>query len=308
MMRRMAELILHHYDPSPFSEKVRLVLGLKRLAWRSVVQPMVLPKPDLMPLTGGNRRTPVLQVGADVYLGTAPIAAELERRRPQPSIWPDGSAGLADIAALWADEVLFRASSAYAIRDPARFPERFHRDRAAMRGHAPPDPARLAADAPHHLEQLRLQLGLVERALGQGRAYLFGEAPSLADFAVYARLWWAQLFGGDRGELAGLPAVEAWRARIAAIGHGERVEMTPAEALGVAKVATPEPPRNDATSANYRLGERISFAVEAFGPDPVEGEVAGIDVATVALRRRDPAVGEVIVHLPRLGYRATRLA
>src|SRR5436190_12933567 len=70
------ELIFHHYDPSPFSEKVRLVLGLKRLAWSSVIVPMVLPKPDLVPLTGGNRRTPVLQIGADVYCGTNLIGCQ----------------------------------------------------------------------------------------------------------------------------------------------------------------------------------------------------------------------------------------
>ena len=32
----MAEFILHHYAMSPYSEKIRLALGLKRLAWRSV--------------------------------------------------------------------------------------------------------------------------------------------------------------------------------------------------------------------------------------------------------------------------------
>jgi len=100
-------LILHHYDPSPFSEKVRLVLGLKRLAWRSVIQPMVLPKPELMPLTGGNRRTPVLQIGADVFCGTNLIAEELERRFPRPTIHPEDSKGLAEMVSLWADEVLF---------------------------------------------------------------------------------------------------------------------------------------------------------------------------------------------------------
>jgi glutathione S-transferase len=37
------ELILHHYDPSPYSEKVRLMFGLEALTWRSVIVPMVLP-------------------------------------------------------------------------------------------------------------------------------------------------------------------------------------------------------------------------------------------------------------------------
>ena len=41
------------------------MLGFKGLAWKSVEQPPILPKPDLTPLTGGYRRIPVLQEGAD---------------------------------------------------------------------------------------------------------------------------------------------------------------------------------------------------------------------------------------------------
>jgi glutathione S-transferase len=62
----MADIILHHYDISPYSEKVRLGLGLKGLAWASVELPVIMPKPDLTPLTGGYRKTPVLQIGADI--------------------------------------------------------------------------------------------------------------------------------------------------------------------------------------------------------------------------------------------------
>ncbi len=41
----MGEIILHHFDSSPFAEKLRLALGLKDLAWLSVEIPMVVPKP-----------------------------------------------------------------------------------------------------------------------------------------------------------------------------------------------------------------------------------------------------------------------
>jgi len=75
----MNELILHHYPQSPFAEKARLMLGLKGLSWHSVLIPPVMPKPDLIALTGGYRRTPVLQVGADIYCDTALIARRLER-------------------------------------------------------------------------------------------------------------------------------------------------------------------------------------------------------------------------------------
>ena len=69
----MGELILHHYDVSNFSEKVRLILGLKELSWDSVQIPATAPKPDYTPLTGGYRRTPALQIGADVYCDTRGI-------------------------------------------------------------------------------------------------------------------------------------------------------------------------------------------------------------------------------------------
>jgi len=79
----MSDMILHHYPASPFSEKVRVAFGIKGLAWKSVIIPRILPKPDLMPLTGGYRKTPVLQIGADIYCDTQLILREIERRAPR---------------------------------------------------------------------------------------------------------------------------------------------------------------------------------------------------------------------------------
>ena len=69
----MDTLILHHYPASPFAEKIRRVLAFKQLAYRSVIIPDVMPKPDVLALTGGYRRTPILQIGADIYCDTALI-------------------------------------------------------------------------------------------------------------------------------------------------------------------------------------------------------------------------------------------
>ena len=85
----MTDIILHHYETSPYSEKVRLGLGLKGLAWRSVEIPAIMPKPDLTALTGGYRKTPVLQIGADIYCDSQLIMRELERLHPaRPFIRP----------------------------------------------------------------------------------------------------------------------------------------------------------------------------------------------------------------------------
>src|SRR5476649_1790619 len=99
-------IILHHYDISPYSEKVRLGLGLKGLAWASVEMPVIMPKPDLTALTGSYRKAPVLQIGADIYCDSQLIMRELERRHPSPSFYPAGR-GAADGLAWWAEKTTF---------------------------------------------------------------------------------------------------------------------------------------------------------------------------------------------------------
>ena len=106
-MMSIPRLILHQYDTSPFSEKVSKILAHKRLAWRAVEQPTIMPKPQLLPLTGGYRRIPVLQIGADVYCDTQLIARVLERLHPEPTIYPGGSEGTCQAWNLWADRLLF---------------------------------------------------------------------------------------------------------------------------------------------------------------------------------------------------------
>src|SRR5580704_17025422 len=102
----MTDMILHHYETSPYAEKVRLGLGLKGLAWASVEIPVIMPKPDLTALTGGYRKTPVLQIGADLYCDSQLIVRELERRHPSPSFYPVGRRA-ADALAWWAEKTMF---------------------------------------------------------------------------------------------------------------------------------------------------------------------------------------------------------
>jgi len=75
-------VIFHAYPQSPVAEKVRIVSGIKGLAWRSVEIPRLPPKPMLTALTGGYRRTPVMQIGPDLYCDSQCIIRELERRPP----------------------------------------------------------------------------------------------------------------------------------------------------------------------------------------------------------------------------------
>src|SRR3982751_772432 len=127
----MTDLILHHYDSSPFSEKVRLMFGIKGLAWKSVIQPVIMPKPELIPLTGGYRRIPVLQIGADVYCDTQVILAELEARQARPAVIKG-----ADWAVnLWADRLFFQVTVAVVFGEIGdNVPAEFIADREQLSG------------------------------------------------------------------------------------------------------------------------------------------------------------------------------
>ena len=101
------DLILHHYPQSPVAEKVRKVLGMKGLAWRSVEIPRLPPKPELMPLTAGYRLTPVLQIGADVYCDSQRIIREIDRRHVDPTLFPASGAGMPWALSRWSDQAFF---------------------------------------------------------------------------------------------------------------------------------------------------------------------------------------------------------
>ena len=99
----MADIILHHYPTSPFSEKIRLILGYKKLTWKSVIIPRIMPKPDVLALSGGYRKTPFMQIGSDIYCDSALICDVLEHLQPTPTLYPEGQKGVARIIAQWAD-------------------------------------------------------------------------------------------------------------------------------------------------------------------------------------------------------------
>ena len=112
----MSELILHHFDSSPFSEKVRLILGFKGVAWRSVKVPRIMPKPDVVALTGGYRRTPFLQIGADIYCDTALMCRVVDARHPNPPLYPQAASPMQHVLAQWADSALFWTAVPYTMQ------------------------------------------------------------------------------------------------------------------------------------------------------------------------------------------------
>lgn len=304
-MTMAAELILHNYDFSNYAEKARLALGYKGLTWRSVTIPPVAPKPDLTPLTGGYRRTPVLQIGADIYCDTRLILRELERRYPSPTLFPAGYTPMANAIAYWAENQLFRPMSLYVSgHNMDVLPETLQADRALMRGLPPPDAATMLRAARRSAPAVRVQIAAVAAMLEDGRDWICGPVVTIADFAVYHALWFITARTERLAhELAPYIRIRAWMDRMRGFGHGTVSPMTAAEALAIAAAAEPAEPRESAPfPEDPRPGTRVRIRADDYARDPVEGELVLIDAEEIALRRTDALVGDIIVHFPRLGY------
>ena len=305
-----SELILHHYDFSNYSEKARLVLGLKGLTWRSVEIPPTLPKPDYIPLTGGYRRAPALQIGADVFYDTVRIIEELERRFPQPSIYPgpDAAAQRAFIAGLerWTDSILTRNTINYIScehADADRFTPEFLADRAALLGKPEPGLAHRKAAAYKNLTQLRPQLSWIGDMLNDGRTYIYGETMSLADCVIYHPLWVMDQLSGQHAAV--VPnQIRHWMDRIAGRGHGNFTPMTALKALDMAAAANPELPLpSEILDGDPALGETVSITPIDYGrANPSTGTLVSIDAQRMALQHSNERTGLVSVHFPRFGY------
>jgi glutathione S-transferase len=307
----MSELILHHYPQSPFAEKARLMLGLKGLSWHSVRISPVMPKPDLTALTGGYRKTPVLQVGADIYCDTALIARRLEQEKAAPALFPQGLELVTQGFAAWADSVVFSHAVALVFQ-PESLAVKFANVPAQMLQVLVADRSKLFSGgtaARLQLDQARHQwpaiISRIDQQLQhQAGDFLFGE-PSIADFALAHPLWFLKGSSVTAPLVDAYPAVADWLDRVLGFGHGTASEMTAEHALEVARNATPAvlPDERFEDLNGFKPGQQVTISATDYGTDPVAGELLFAGREELILRRTDERAGTVHVHFPRLGFR-----
>lgn len=322
----MTDIYLHHYPMSPFAEKVRLMLGFKQLTWQSVIVPSLAPKPDVVALTGGYRKTPFLQLGNDVFCDTTLIADVLERLAPTPSFYPDGNRGLNRVVAQWADHQLFWGGMAYNFQPagmqqlfdnaPPEALKAFGADRGAMSaGMTRVRPGDGTSAYKNYLRRLNDMLQEQGTALEGGAApFLVGAgAPSLADFAAYHTVWFTQTqVPALVGILDATPDVKDWLARMTAFGHGNMVRSKASLAIASSANASSAGDRNDVKlfgeSESFQndhgipLGAAVTVAAESFGTEATEGTLMAATRTRYTLQRTDERAGTVRVHFPRVGY------
>ncbi|MES1930578.1 glutathione S-transferase [Salinisphaera dokdonensis CL-ES53] len=301
-------LILHHYDGSPYAEKIRLMFGLTDAQWYSVLCPVQPPRPSLDPLTGGYRRIPVAQVGADVFCDTALIARELATRLSCAALDPTQvDARAAALMAQAENKAFFAAIGAV---PPLRLlgtmlrlfgpigAVRFIKDRASlMKGATVRAPQGDKAKA-----VINALLADLEARL-EDRPWIGGEAATVADFATFHPLWLH--VSCDRRPLEAGPNVKDWYERVSQIGHGHREEMTQEKAFAAARDAEPRPVPESVVDTPLALGTTVEVAPSDYGKVPVSGTLAAFTQDRIVIARDTQKLGVLHVHFPRDGYSLT---
>jgi glutathione S-transferase len=275
--------------------------------------PPILPKPDLLALTGGYRRAPVLQVGADIYCDTALICDVLEHVRPDPTLYPPHLKGACRIFAQWADSSLFWAAMGYNLQPKGA---------AHVFAKAPPDAAKAFAEDRKAMttNMVRLRPGDATSAyrsylrrianMADEHDFLFGVEPCVADFSAYHGIWYTRAQVPVLADILNTtPSVIEWANRMEAIGHGAMTKLASADAIAIAQAAEPAGAgANLLVDSAFQddhgipLGTRVTIAAESFGNEPTEGELIAATRTHYSLRREDPRAGELHVHFPRIGY------
>lgn len=303
----MSELILHHFDASPFAEKIRVLFAIKKLSWYSVDIPMVMPKPDLTALTGGYRKTPALQIGAEIYVDTACIADELEKRFPEVSIYPDGSQGLCKALAFWSNNSFFQPGAGLSMGVNELVPEEVKTDRFAFFNFM--DFSILEEEIPYLYDQFLAHANLVEQQLQDDRQFVLGDAVSWADVNAWFVFWMARANIPTIAEyFEPLLKAQAWEERMGSFGNGDRKEMSPTEAHSIARNTDADVGCGITCIAQALAADmEVDVFAEDYGKDRIRGKLITHSLDRISINRDDPVAGNVNVHFPRTGFRVVRV-
>jgi len=301
----MSQVILHHYPLSPYSEKIRLALGLRGVDWNSVDIPVWTPRPKLTPMTGGYRRTPILQIGAEFYCDTLHILRTINGLGISGALYPKGQEGVAKALGWWIEKGSFMNAVCLTIGNMAGLPQELVDERRPL-FRVNLDPEVLRPKRALYLQRVNAHIAWLAEVLADGREFIFGTAPSAADLSAYHPIWFARQNGGSEVNelIAFAPVIDPWYKRVAAIGHGKFSEMTPDQAIEIAKANSPDETSewsSEAQNVGLRRGDWVSVTPDDYG-NPVHGSILSWTADEIVVRHEDPSVGKVNLRFPRVGF------
>jgi len=301
-------LILYHYPLSPFSEKMRAMLGYAGIPWCSVQVREMPPRPLLQRLAGGYRKIPVAQIGADVFCDTRCIATEIARRARRPRLALEHCSAAEQAFVARTDLEVFLACTLSAntlamgqrVLQSMSLPDlaRFAWDRAQMGWKAAGSGAAPLNRRPRQLVREHLA-DLAQRL--ERQPFLFGRQPSHADFAAFHGLWFLHVLARS-ALVKEQPRVLEWLERLRGFGHGSLEPMSEAQALAWA--AGQRPRRLAAGSAAApEVGRPAAIEPADYGQERSTGRLVAATATRWVLAREEEGLGRLHVHFPRQGYR-----
>ncbi len=314
MTQSVSDVIFHNYPQSPVAEKVRVVFGIKQLSWKSVVIPRLAPKPLLTVLTGGYRRTPVMQIGADIYCDSRCIIQELDRRFPERAVLPVEHYGLFDSLNQWADGGLFSLSVKIVLGAAGEsLPEDFAQDRGRLYFGSDWKNGLTQANESlsHYAAQMHAALDGIDRHLADNRPYVMGDQPTALDAQIYHVAWFLRgRWNAGPEFLDSFDHIAPWEKRVQGLGHGTYEELDPEAAIELAtsSVTRCESGVVGINVQQFTVGQRVSICADVDGGEtPVIGHIHYADSQRIALTDVETAKASVCVHFPRAGYRVVTL-
>ena len=302
----MSDLILHHYWPSPFAHKIRLALGLVDTSWKSVEIPRVPPKPLLMPLTAGYRRTPVLQNGADIYCDTQNIVRAISELTATSSLLPTRQRGQIMAFTDWVDGAVFNLAARVILTSALdTAPPEFIQDRGGLYFGPNWTPEGLKAQLPGVIRQLAAHLDSINQGLPDTGGYLT-ESLSYADVSIAYVAWFIRGRWDVGPEfLSQFPSIERIERNVHEQSTDRHEELSAESALMTALQAESIAPRGVEAQIGSGLNEGMQVLIrpqaETSDP-PIIGRLRYLDRVRVSIDHQDPQVSDVVVHLPVAGY------
>ena len=250
-------IILHHDEGTAGSARLTKIMALKGLAWGScALTNWAATDGPLSAILAGAIGHPILQKGSTFWVSSLAAIEALEELFPEPTLFPNGNRGMPLALSWWSDDLSEQAT----------------------------------------VEQVAAHVTLITRQLADGRDFLQGPAPGLADAQAYAGLSvaWRNL------EPSALPAekgqpVKGWFERVTSLGEGRRHEISAQEA------------RKEASSGKRIASEAQLVAVSVFGGDSgftIEGRDMSSSGDQISIAITEPD-GAFAVHFPAIGYQAT---
>ena len=307
------DILLHHYAQSPFSEKIRLALAYKELAWGSVIIPPIMPKPNLMPLTGGYRKTPVMQIGQHIICDSLLMTKVLDQIQPAKTLFPAAQLAAVEALSRWGDGEFFRMTLPIAFQ-PEGLPQLFAGFSEDVLANFAGDRQTMFKDASvssisTSMAKRFLQINLpkFETTLNASGAYFFGAEPTAADFSIYHPLWFVDLAGLLPDIIEDFPAVKNWFGLLSDLSSAATEEIADTQALTIAKEDTTDwqPLGSPIKLVKAEIGSPVAVIANDYGKDPVVGELIACTTEEIIIKRDAEVNGEsteVYVHFPQFGF------